>query len=116
MPPNRRRSGLSSSGLDSVIPAAQSSDRPTGREEAATPAKPAAADKPKVVKFGGYIDPEVAEQARDALSALGGSWTLGALMEQAISREVERLAAEHNGGKPFPPRAEERLRTGPRLR
>jgi len=113
MPPTRRRSGLSSSGLDDVIPHAQP---PTPTAPAAEPAAASAEDKPKVVKFGGYIDPEVAEEVRDALSALGGSWTTGALMEQALTREVARLAEEHNGGKPFPARAEERLRRGPRIK
>ena len=70
MPPTRRRSGLSSSGLDDVIPHAQPApEQPT----AAEPTKAPAEDKAKVVKFGGYIAPEVAEEVRDALSALGGS-------------------------------------------
>lgn len=114
MPPTRRRSGLSSSGLDDVIPHA--SQPPAAAAADDKPATPPAEDKPKVVKFGGYIAPEVAEEVRDALSALGGSWTTGALMEQALTREVARLAEEHNGGKPFPPREQERLRRGPRIK
>lgn len=113
MPPTRRRSGLSSSGLDDVIPHAQPAPA-AAAPQAST--KAPAEDKPKVVKFGGYIAPEVAEEVRDALSALGGSWTTGALMEQALTREVARLAEEHNGGKPFPPREQERLRRGPRIK
>ncbi len=118
MPPTRRRSGLSSSGLDSVIPAAAPAGEqpPAAGQDQPKNASTPAAEKPRTVKFGGYIDTEVAEQVRDALSALGGSWTTGALMEEALTREVERLAAEHNGGTPFPPRAEERLRTGPRIK
>ena len=112
MTTKQRRSGLASSGLDAVIPTI-TTPLPDPQTEAAKVVKPQT--EAAKVKFGGYIDPKVAEQARDALYALGGSWTAGALIEGALRREIDRLATEHNGGKPFPTREEQRLRTGPRI-
>lgn len=126
----KQRRGLSSSGLDAVIPAAAT----TPTQSAPSPAAAGTAPKPAVrsatkpasqptttpssagkVKFGGYIDPEIAERARDALSWLGGAWTTGALLEEGIELALARLQKEHNGGKPFPARKDERLRRGPRI-
>ncbi|ACV79890.1 hypothetical protein [Nakamurella multipartita] len=125
----KQRRGLSSSGLDAVIPAAataptQSAPAPTAAVTAAKPAarsatkpasQPATPSSAGKVKFGGYIDPEIAERARDALSWLGGAWTTGALLEEGIELALARLQKEHNGGKPFPARKDERLRRGPRI-
>jgi hypothetical protein len=66
-------------------------------------------------RFGAYIKASVAEDVRDAVVALGGNWTIGALMEQALVREVQRLAEENNDGQPFPQRGGRRLRPGPRI-
>lgn len=125
----KQRRGLSSSGLDAVIPAAATAPNQSALAPVAatTAAKPAARSAPKPapqpatpssagkVKFGGYIDPEIAERARDALSWLGGAWTTGALLEEGIELALARLQKEHNGGKPFPARKDERLRRGPRI-
>ena len=124
----KQRRGLSSSGLDAVIPAAATAPtqsappaaagtapKPAARsatKPASQPATPSSAGK---VKFGGYIDPEIAERARDALSWLGGAWTTGALLEEGIELALARLQKEHNGGQPFPARKDERLRRGPRI-
>ena len=110
MTTKQRRSGLASSGLDAVIPTMTTPLPDPPAPKVVKPQTEAAK-----VKFGGYIDPQIAEQARDALYALGGSWTAGALIEGALKREIDRLATEHNGGKPFPTREEQRLRTGPRI-
>jgi hypothetical protein len=112
----KQRRGLSSSGLDAVIPAAAPSPaRPAATPAATDTAKPATASSAGKVKFGGYIDPDIAERARDALSWLGGAWTTGALIEEGIELALTRLQDDHNGGKPFPARKEERLRRGPRI-
>lgn len=67
------------------------------------------------VRFGAYLKASVAEDVRDAVVALGGSWTIAAVMEGALVREVERLAQEHHGGRPFPPRDGRPLRVGRRI-
>jgi hypothetical protein len=110
MTTKQRRSGLASSGLDAVIPTITTPLTDPPAPKVVKPQTEAAK-----VKFGGYIDPQVAEQARDALYALGGSWTAGALIEGALRREIDRLATEHTGGNPSPTREQPRLRTGPRI-
>lgn len=52
-----------------------------------------------------------AEAARDAVVARSPT----GLVESALARELERLAAEHNGGEPFPPRQRRELRPGWRI-
>jgi hypothetical protein len=42
------------------------------------------------------------------LSRDGGCVTLGGLPEEALRAELHRLAAEHNSGRPFPPRPPKR--------
>lgn len=73
------------------------------------------AQREALVKFAGYIPPEVANATRDAVHALGRDWTIGDVMAAALSAEIERLAQEHHGGAPFPARTRSRLRTGARL-
>lgn len=63
-----------------------------------------------------YLLPDVLERARDAADFLSGPperLTLTALVEQAVNREIERLAKKHNHGKPFPARSAD-LRRGSR--
>ena len=79
-------------------------------EAAATSAAPT-----KPIKFSSYLDPEIADRLRNALFFLGGDWTTGALLEQALTRELGRLADDYNGGHPFPPRSSTRLRPGSRI-
>jgi len=87
------------------------------RGSAPVESRPAAVQPaaPKQVKFAGYIHPDVAEEVKDAVSALGGNWTIGSLMEEALTREIKRLAKEHNGGDPFPARTSAKLRVGRRI-
>ena len=57
------------------------------------------------------VSAELLEAARDASAYLSddqGRVTLGELAEEAIRAELHRLAAEHNSGRPFPPRPDER--------
>jgi len=56
----------------------------------------------KAIKFSSYLDPEGADRLRNATIFLGGHWTTGALLEQALTRELGRLADDYNDGKPFP--------------
>ncbi len=119
----RRRGGLADNPLDQLIPdpaASNPTPVPDSTEEtprAATKSEPAdgltAPQKP--VKFGGYIDPEISDQVRNAMVALGPEWTLGEFMEQAFTMFIKAKADELNGGKPFPPRRREKLRTGRRI-
>lgn len=82
-------------------------------EAVATSAAPTKPIKP--IKFSSYLDPEIADRLRNALFFLGGDWTTGALLEQALTRELGRLADDYNGGHPFPPRSSTRLRPGSRI-
>ena len=69
----------------------------------------------KPVKFGGYIDPEIADHVRDTLVALGPEWTVGEFMEQAFLMFMHEKEIELNGGHPFPHRRRDKLRTGRRI-
>jgi len=63
--------------------------------------------RPARVRASFSIPPEVLDAVRDAaahLSADSGRLTPAQLAERALRAEVERLAAEHNRGRPFPPR------------
>jgi hypothetical protein len=56
---------------------------------------------------------DLIEAARDAVAHLAGrpeETTLAALAERGIRAELGRLAAAHNRGRPFPPRAAGRSR------
>ncbi len=86
----------------------------TAGEPAEAAATPVAPTKP--IKFSSYLDPEIADRLRNALFFLGGDWTTGALLEQALARELDRLADDYNDGHPFPPRSSTRLRPGSRIR
>ncbi|WP_432565052.1 hypothetical protein [Kineococcus sp. SYSU DK003] len=141
MPPKNRRGGLRSNPLDAVIPdpaASAPQDEPTPEPESAPavtdsapetttaaqaetePAEPAApakaVDPAKPVKFNGYVSPEHADRARDALYVLPGEWTTGRFLEHAIDLALADLAEQYNGGKPFAKRpAGQGLRRGPRI-
>jgi len=57
------------------------------------------------------LSAELLEAARDASAYLSHDHerlTLGTLAEEALRAELLRLAAEHNSGRPFPPRQDER--------
>jgi hypothetical protein len=57
------------------------------------------------------VSAELLEAARDAsayLSQEQGRVTLGGLAEEALRAELQRLAVEHNSGRPFPARQDER--------
>jgi hypothetical protein len=57
------------------------------------------------------VSAELLEAARDASAYLSQEQervTLGELAEEALRVELQRLAAEHNSGRPFPPRPNER--------
>ncbi|MFD0483060.1 hypothetical protein ACFQ46_10675 [Kineococcus sp. GCM10028916] len=73
-------------------------------------------DPDKKVKFNGYVSPEHADRARDALYVLPGEWTTGRFLEHAIDLALADLAETYNGGKPFAKRpAGQGLRRGPRI-
>lgn len=62
---------------------------------------------PAKVRASFLLPPEVLDAVRDATAHLSGPplrMTLTALAERALRAEVERLADEHNQGRPFPPR------------
>ena len=57
-----------------------------------------------------YLPLDVLEEARNAAVHLAGypvRLTLTRLAEEALRRELARLAALHNQGEPFPPRDED---------
>ena len=119
---SRRRGGLAANPLDQLIPDPALSEpapdpvsieTPTPVNQSETAAGMTAPRKP--VKFGGYIDPEISDQVRDAMVVLGPEWTLGEFMEQAFTMFIKAKADELNGGKPFPARRREKLRPGRRI-
>jgi hypothetical protein len=68
---------------------------------------PPAAEAPAKVRASFQLPRDVLEAVRDAaahLSAPPLRMTMTALAERALRVEVERLAEEHNLGRPFPPR------------
>jgi|GEM_PF-3716140 hypothetical protein len=127
----KRRGGLAGNPLDQLIPdpaAAAEPDPPpdtepdaeTAQAPRSTTTEPAAATAGmtaprKPIKFGGYIDPAISDQVRDAMVVLGPEWTLGEFMEQAFTMFIQAKADELNGGKPFPARRREKLRPGRRI-
>lgn len=139
MPPKTRRGGLRSNPLDAVIPdpaaISTAQDDPEAEQvPASTPAtatgapvvvqasdepatEPAkAVDPGKPVKFNGYVSPDHADRARDALYVLPGEWTTGRFLEHAIDLALADLATEYNGGEPFAKRPSgQGLRRGPRI-
>ena len=146
MPGPRR--GLATSGLDTVIPqpthpngdidpihntapnGADRADGDTTAGPARTTSGPSTADTPppapdnspvgerRKEKIAGYVSSELADHARNAVSALGNHvddpQSLSELLESAIRREVTRLQDERNGGQPFPPRVRRSLPVGRR--
>jgi hypothetical protein len=68
---------------------------------------PPPAQAPAKVRACFQLPREVLEAVRDAAAHLSGPplrMTMTALAERALRVEVERLAGEHNRGRPFPPR------------
>lgn len=77
---------------------------PTETKPASSPLEKKKAGK---VRATFHLTPELFESTRDAVVALSGPpfrLTLAELAETAIRRELERLQAEYNKGKPFPKR------------
>jgi hypothetical protein len=63
---------------------------------------------PAKARVGFRLPADLVEGARDAVAHLAGTGdqtTLTALAERALRAELARLAATHNRGHPFPPRA-----------
>ncbi|HEX8930594.1 MAG TPA: hypothetical protein VGA45_16880 [Actinomycetota bacterium] len=61
------------------------------------------------------VEAELLEAVRDATAYLSQDQervTLGELAEEALRAELHRLAAEHNSGRPFPPRPPKRRNPG----
>jgi hypothetical protein len=138
MPPKPRRGGLRSDPLAAVIPDPAATSAPSVAQVESAPAQaPSSAPEPssdqqapaveqstaaktpapeKSVKFNGYVSPDHADRARDALYVLPGEWTTGRVLEHANDLALADLEQTHNGGKPFPKRpAGQGLRRGPRI-
>lgn len=122
MPPTKRRSGLSSSGLDTVIPesAAEPVTQPAAAPATPTPSKPAGADTTTGAKekLAGYVPKDLLESVKDAVSALGSHEddprSLSEFLEHAARTELARLQQDRNNGRPFPRRARRQLVAGRR--
>jgi hypothetical protein len=57
-----------------------------------------------------YLSEDLADEIRNAVVHFSGPplrLTMTSVAERAFQRELERLKAEHNGGKPFPQRDED---------
>ena len=72
------------------------------------PQRQPASTKKERVAF--YLSEELADAIRNAVVQLSGPplrLTMTELAEMAFQKELERLKAEYNDGKPFPKRAED---------
>ncbi len=64
---------------------------------------------PKKQRFTTHLPPELVDECRNAVVALYSTsgLSLSALVEEALRREIKRLAKRHNEGNPFPARKRE---------
>jgi hypothetical protein len=65
---------------------------------------------PKKERVAFYLSEDLADEIRNAVVHFSGPplrLTMTSVAEMAFQRELERLKAEHNGGKPFPQRDED---------
>jgi hypothetical protein len=65
---------------------------------------------PKKERVAFYLSEDLADEIRNAVVHFSGPplrLTMTSVAEMAFQRELERLKAEHNGGKPFPKREED---------
>ena len=117
MTTTKRKSGLG--GYDALIPPGAGQATPDEPQDpAATPARrrkaAVAAKTSSPVKLSGYVAESVADSVRDA--AYWARLSVGDVLTLGIALAVDQLAAEHNDGKPFPPRPTAELQRGPRPR
>lgn len=95
-PRSRRTAGHNA--LDELLPG------PVALAEAPARPRQRARQQARVVLT---LPADVAAAAEDAVAFLADApdpLTLDALATEALRREVDRLAAQHNAGRPFPPR------------
>jgi hypothetical protein len=65
---------------------------------------------PKKERVAFYLSEDLADEIRNAVVHFSGPplrLTMTSVAEMAFQKELERLKAEHNGGKPFPKRDED---------
>lgn len=67
--------------------------------------------RPEVDRFTAHVRVDLAERVRNAVYYAPGA-TVRSITEAGLLAAVERVEREHNNGKPFPKRPEERLRGG----
>jgi hypothetical protein len=68
-------------------------------------------EPPRKARVSLRVSAELLDAARNASAYLSHEQervTLGELAEEALRAELHRLAAEHNSGRPFPPREDDR--------
>ena len=63
-----------------------------------------------VVKASVWIKPELLERCRNAVVSIGEGLTFTRLLDDALTREVQRLERKHRGGRAFPARRSELTR------
>src|SRR6266446_6879559 len=64
----------------------------------------------KIRRVAFYLSEDLADEIRNAVVHFSGPplrLTMTSVAEMAFQKELERLKAEHNGGKPFPKRDED---------
>ena len=67
------------------------------------------------VKASVWVRPALLEQCRDAVKSIGGGYSFTRLLDDALTRELQRLSRKHRGGRAFPVRKGE-LKRGARAR
>jgi hypothetical protein len=63
-----------------------------------------------VAKASVWIKPKVLERCRNAVVSIGEDDTFTKLLDDALTREVQRLERKHRGGRAFPARKNELTR------
>jgi hypothetical protein len=108
-PRARRHRQVGRNALDDLLPGPDpgvATEPPPRRSRSRSGGRSHGGERRRKVWVNFELPADVLAAVTDAVSALSGPpvWmTMGDLAERALRAEVERLAAEHNDGRPFPP-------------
>lgn len=101
--PARKRGGLGANPLDAMVPA---KGKVTAGAKTAPKTSPKKPVRPKRVRQTVHLDEATLERAKNAAYWTPGL-TLARIASEGLAKAVADLEKKHNGGEPFPERAEE---------